>query len=61
MRVGGAGRYARSICIDGCHSGHKNMALTEGVAVVERWQKNSGFLSTTLNSDAVRTQGEWLL
>ena len=37
MGVGGAGRYMRSICIDGRHSGHKNVAITEG------WSQNRGF------------------
>ena len=29
-RVGGAGRHTRSICIDECHSGRKNVAVIEG-------------------------------
>ena len=30
MHVGGAGRYTRSICIDGHDLGCKNMAVIEG-------------------------------
>ena len=50
MRVGGAGRYTRSFCKDGRHSGHKN------VAVIEGWPPNRGFLCTILNGDAVGTK-----
>ena len=36
MHAGVAGRYARSICIDGCHLGHQNMASIEGWPVLSQ-------------------------
>ena len=43
--------------VDGHHSGHKNVAIIEGVAVVERWPQNRGLLSTFLNGDGHYREG----
>ena len=37
--VGGAGRYARSVCSDGCQSGRKNVAVLGGGHSRERAAK----------------------